>query len=118
MDYSKLQNGSDIRGTAIKIDGGKEVNLTRESVRRIGAAFAEWLYLRRGTCAPMRVSIGRDPRLSGEDIAGWLTEGLCAMNVSVTDFGLASTPAMFMSTVTPGYMFDGAVMVTASHHPY
>lgn len=118
MDYSKLQNGSDIRGTAIKIDVGKEVNLTRESVRRIGAAFAEWLYLRIGTCGPIRVSIGRDPRLSGEDIAGWLTEGLCAMNVSVTDFGLASTPAMFMSTVTPGYMFDGAVMVTASHLPY
>ena len=38
--------------------------------------------------------------------------------ILVTDFGMASTPAMFMSTVTEGYEFDGAVMVTASHLPF
>ncbi|MGM0415119.1 MAG: phosphomannomutase/phosphoglucomutase, partial [Bacillota bacterium] len=31
--------------------------------------------------------------------------------------GLASTPAMFMSTVFAGYNYDGAVMITASHLP-
>ena len=36
----------------------------------------------------------------------------------VTDFGMASTPAMFMSTVTEGYQFDGSVMITASHLPF
>ena len=32
------------------------------------------------------------------------------------DCGLASTPAMFMTTVDLGC--DGAVQLTASHHPY
>ena len=38
--------------------------------------------------------------------------------LQVTDLGMASTPAMFMSTVTEGYRFDGAVMITASHLPF
>ena len=38
--------------------------------------------------------------------------------INVTDFGLASTPAMFMSTITDGYKFDGSVMITASHLPF
>ena len=38
--------------------------------------------------------------------------------LSVTNFGMASTPAMFMSTVTEGFSFDGAVMITASHLPF
>jgi phosphomannomutase len=38
--------------------------------------------------------------------------------IQVTDFGMASTPAMFMSTVTEGYRFDGSVMITASHLPF
>ena len=42
MDYSKLQNGSDIRGVAIAVPGGKEVNLTEESCTNIGSAFAKW----------------------------------------------------------------------------
>ena len=32
--------------------------------------------------------------------------------------GLASTPAMFMSTIFEEYQCDGAVMVTASHLPW
>ena len=31
IDYKKLQNGSDIRGVAIAVAGGKEVNLNEES---------------------------------------------------------------------------------------
>ena len=38
--------------------------------------------------------------------------------LDVCDFGMASTPAMFMSTVTEGYEYDGAVMITASHLPF
>ena len=38
--------------------------------------------------------------------------------IQVTDFGMASTPAMFMATVTEGYAFDGTVMITASHLPF
>ena len=34
------------------------------------------------------------------------------------DCGLASTPAMFMSTVFASHAFDGAIMLTASHLPF
>lgn len=31
---------------------------------------------------------------------------------------MCSTPAMYMSTITPGFEPDGAIMITASHHPW
>jgi phosphomannomutase len=40
------------------------------------------------------------------------------MGVALYDTGLASTPAMFMSTITDGYLYDGAIMITASHLPF
>ena len=116
-DYKKLQNGSDIRGVAIAVEGGKPVDLTEEAVRAIGGAFAAWLKQHAGAHAK-RVSIGRDSRLSGEQLAAWLADGLSAAGMEVTDFGLCTTPAMFMSTVMEGWAFDGAVMITASHLPF
>ena len=116
-DYKKLQNGSDIRGVAIAVEGGKPVDLTEEAVRAIGGAFAAWLKQHAGAHAK-RVSIGRDSRLSGEQLAAWLADGLSTAGMEVTDFGLCTTPAMFMSTVMEGWAFDGAVMITASHLPF
>ncbi|MBQ4610352.1 MAG: phosphomannomutase/phosphoglucomutase [Clostridia bacterium] len=116
-DYMKLQNGSDIRGVAIATEGGKPVNLTREVAQAVGGAFAKWLREKCGERA-LRVAVGRDSRLSGEQLSRWITEGLCAAGMDVTDFGLCTTPAMFMCTVMEGYCFDGAVMITASHLPF
>lgn len=116
-DYKKLQNGSDIRGVAIAVEGGKPVDLTEEAVRAIGGAFAGWLQSRLGE-GVKRISIGRDSRLSGEQLSAWLRDGLSAAGMEVTDFGLCTTPAMFMSTVMEGWEFDGAVMITASHLPF
>lgn len=117
MDYSHLQNGSDIRGVAMPGIPGEDVNLTEEAVRHIARGFAAWLRRRTGAAAP-RVAVGRDSRLSGESIAAWLNGELAAAGVSVTDMGLCTTPAMFMTTVTEGYLYDGAVMITASHLPW
>ena len=47
-----------------------------------------------------------------------LADGMMALGVRVYDFAIASTPAMFMSTVTDGYSCDGAIMLTASHLPF
>ncbi len=114
MDYSGLQNGSDIRGVAMEGIAGQNVNLTEQACRDIGRGFALWLRERLGIDA-LRVAIGRDSRLSGPALSGWLGEALAAEGVAVTDFGMASTPAMFMSTVTEGFRFDASVMITASH---
>ena len=118
MDYKKLQNGSDIRGVALEGIEGQCVNLTQEVCRNIGRGFALWLMEKTGKGQGLRVAVGRDSRLSGEALCGWICDAMVQSGLQVTDFGMASTPAMFMSTVTEGYLFDGSVMITASHLPF
>lgn len=117
MDYKKLQNGSDIRGVALEGIEGQHVNLTEKACRDIGRGFALWLINKTGK-KNLKVAVGRDSRLSGETLCGYLTSAMVEAGLNVTDFGMASTPAMFMSTVTEGYAFDGSVMITASHLPF
>ena len=117
MDYSKLQNGSDIRGVALEGIEGQHINLTEQACRDIGRGFALWLKEKAGKDT-LRVSVGRDSRLSGEALCTWLCEAMVEQGLLVTNFGMASTPAMFMSTVTEGYAYDGSVMITASHLPF
>lgn len=117
MDYTKLQNGSDIRGVAMEGIEGQHVNLTEQACRDIGRGFALWLRARLGKDT-LRVAVGRDSRLSGPQLALWLMEAMAAEGLQVTDLGMASTPAMFMSTVTEGFAFDASVMITASHLPF
>ena len=117
MDYKKLQNGSDIRGVALEGIEGQNVNLTEKVCKDIGRGFAVWLYKKTGK-KDLKVAVGRDSRLSGEALSKWLIDSMVESGINVTDFALASTPAMFMSTVTEGYKYDGSVMITASHLPF
>jgi phosphomannomutase len=117
MDYRKLQNGSDIRGVALEGIEGQSVNLTEQTCRDIGRGFAVWLKNKTGKDT-IRVAVGRDSRLSGPALCGWICDAMVQQGLQVTDFGMASTPAMFMATVTEGYEFDGTVMITASHLPF
>ena len=118
MDYSKLQNGSDIRGVALEGIEGQHINLTESACKDIGRGFALWLVKKTGRTHGLRVAIGRDSRLSGETLCNWICDAMIQQGLDITDFGMASTPAMFMSTVTEGYTFDGSVMITASHLPF
>lgn len=118
-DFHALQNGSDIRGVAIDGVAGESVNLTEEVTARIAKGFLIWLTEKTGKDPyDMVITIGRDPRLSGEKLLNAFTGALLPLGVQAIDCGLASTPAMFMSTVFPEIQADGAVMVTASHLPY
>lgn len=115
----ELQNGSDIRGVAMEGKEGEAVNLTCEKVEAIAKAFAQWLSAKKDKEPwELRVSIGMDSRLTGPEIKGAAISGLLTSGCSVYDFGMASTPAMFMSTVAEGYNYDGAIMITASHLPF
>jgi len=117
MDYSKLQNGSDIRGVALEGIEGQHINLTEQACKDIGRGFALWLVQKTGK-TDLRVAVGRDSRLSGPDLCSWICDAMVAQGLKVVNFGMASTPAMFMSTVTEGYAYDGSVMITASHLPF
>ena len=117
IDYKKLQNGSDIRGVLIDIPGGKPVNLTEESVTRIGSAFA--LYAAKKldkSVSELRIGIGRDSRINGDILVGWLINGITSVGANAYDGGMASTPAMFMCCVNE-LRFDAGIMATASHLP-
>ncbi len=118
MDYSKLQNGSDIRGVALEGIEGQHINLTESACRDIGRGFALWLMEKTGKKEGLRVAVGRDSRLSGPALCAWLCDAMVQSGIQVTDLGMASTPAMFMATVTEGYSYDGSVMITASHLPF
>jgi phosphomannomutase len=115
--WTKLQNGSDIRGIALEGIPNEAVNLTVEHANAIGQAFVLWLSEKLKLSADqLRVSVGRDSRLSGAQLCQALCQGIYGQNAEAVDCELASTPAMFMSTIKAG--FDGAVMITASHLPF
>ena len=95
MDYKKLQNGSDIRGVALEGIEGQHVNLTEQACRDIGRGFALWLREKENKTS-FRVAVGRDSRLSGQQLCAWICEAMAQEGLSVTDLGMASTPAMFM----------------------
>ncbi len=118
-DITKLQNGSDIRGIALPGVEGEEVNLDSYDAIAIAEAFVYWLALKlQKSEYNLNICIGCDSRLSGEDLKKDLMRGICMMGSHCEDAGLASTPAMFMSTILPVYEFDGAIMITASHLPW
>lgn len=116
MSYSVLKSGTDIRGIASNL-GGRQVNLTAEAVYDITAAFLVW-YINKYDKNPteMTVAVGHDSRITGEAIAAKVKEALVNAGVTILDCSLASTPAMFMTTVD--LKTDAAVQITASHHPF
>lgn len=118
MDLRKLQNGSDVRGIALEGIEGEHVNLDAQAAFRIAAAFGKWLKERLGKDS-VKITLGRDSRISGPDIARNVINGLSTVGgVSVEYFNLCTTPAMFMSCVNEEVNADGAVMITASHLPF
>lgn len=112
----KLQNGSDIRGIAYPNDE-KEVNLSDEVVEKIFISFYIWLKERTGK-NKLSIAIGTDSRVTGEKFRKIAVDTLKTRGGDVFDCKMATTPAMFMSTIMGGYDCDGAVMITASHLPY
>lgn len=113
-----LQNGSDIRGVAIGETGGALRNLGAAESFCLTRGFLERLSEKTGReIEGMKIAIGRDPRLSGKMLVEAALFAMSVSGVICYDCGLASTPAMFMSTVFPEFNCDGAIMVTASHLP-
>jgi phosphomannomutase len=119
FNWKKLQNGSDIRGIALEGVENERVNLTPEVAKILGQAFASWLSQKVNKLpAELIIAVGRDSRLSGPAIMQATLDGIISIGSAAHDFAMASTPAMFMSTITPGFECDGAIMLTASHLPF
>jgi len=117
--YTSLQNGSDIRGIAIEVKGGKEVNLTQRAVFDLSKAYADWLCKHTSKrINELTIAIGRDSRITGQDFEEVIAKALSSKGIHVLKTGLSTTPAMFMACVFQKTRADGSIMITASHLPF
>ena len=91
----------DIRGTVPN-------QLGPDIAYAVGRAVATYLN-------PRTVAVGRDMRLSSDDLAERLLRGLTRAGVDVIDVGRVSTDGLYFAVGRYGY--DGGIMVTASHNP-
>ena len=115
--FRQFKSGTDIRGVAVEGVEGQHINLTDEVVRKMADGFVLWL-AKKVDKAPdaLKISVGRDSRVSGPHMMALCTEQFRKAGAEVLCCGLASTPSMFMTTVDLGC--DGALQLTASHHPF
>jgi phosphomannomutase len=82
--------------------------LNEDVAYRVGRAYAEFV-------RPRRVAVGRDIRLSSEELGKALEQGLLDSGVDVYDVGLCGTEVVYFATFARE--MDGGIMVTASHNP-
>ncbi len=116
MDYSYLKSGTDIRGYASSL-GGHDVQLDETTVYNIAVAFAVWLANKTNKkTSQLRISLGHDSRITADRICESISSAFGDMGITLYKCGLASTPAMFMTTID--LKVDAAIQVTASHHPF
>jgi phosphomannomutase/phosphoglucomutase len=94
----------DIRGIA-----GKDLN--EADVVLLGRGIGTYL-IRQGQ---RRIAVGRDCRLTSDDYAQRLMEGLLASGCQVVDIGVCPTPVAYFAI--RHLKTQGCVMVTASHNP-
>jgi len=91
----------DIRGTVPD-------QLNGEIAYRIGNALAGYL-------KPKTIAVGRDMRVSSDELFESLASGILDAGVDVVDLGMISTDGLYFAVGK--FNFDGGVMITASHNP-
>ncbi|MCL2234271.1 MAG: phosphomannomutase/phosphoglucomutase [Firmicutes bacterium] len=117
MDIKLLKSGSDIRGVATS-GYGEDVQLTDEVVEQLVNAFVVFIEERMLIKKEMpKIAIGHDSRLSSEHIKEVAKQTLKRAGCEIYDCSLISTPAIYKMSKYRDTDVDGAIMITASHHP-
>lgn len=62
-----------------------------------------------------KVLVGRDCRVSSDEIHEYLLKGITDAGADVYDIGLSTTPMVYFGTAN--YVFKASVQITASHNP-
>ena len=83
-------------------------DLNTDIAYRVGRAYAEFI-------KPKQVAVGRDVRLSSDELFDALTSGLTDSGVDVLDLGLCGTEQVYFAAFH--LKLDGGIMITASHNP-
>lgn len=117
MKLMHLKSGTDVRGVAVATEKYPDIQLTDDAVKNISTAFIMFLSKKTGRAySDLTVSVGHDSRISADRIRNAVISVVSGMGVNVLNCAYCSTPAMFMTTVTRNC--DGAIQITASHHPF
>lgn len=100
----------DVRGIA-----GKD--LSPEFAHLLGWSYARYLSEKKGpqNGNRLRVSVGRDCRLTSDSYADALIEGIRSYGINVISLGVCPTPLTYFSVFH--LQLDGGIMITGSHNP-
>ena len=93
---------------AYDIRGQIPNQLNPDVAYRVGNATAKYL-------GAKRLVVGRDIRLSSEELTDAVCKGITDAGVEVLDIGLGGTEMVYFATAD--LKADGGIMVTASHNP-
>ncbi|MBI3378804.1 MAG: phosphomannomutase/phosphoglucomutase [Nitrospirae bacterium] len=96
----------DVRGVA-----GRDID--RDVAVSIGKSFARLLTASNSNAKC--VSVGRDVRLSSNDLSSGIIEGIVSSGIDAYDIGTCPTPLQYFSIFHLN--LDGGIMVTGSHNP-
>jgi len=81
----------------------------------LGRAFGTLVLRRHGGGTELNVVLGRDNRLTSDELAASVRRGLTRAGIRVTDVGTVPTPALYFAGA---YLeADAAIQVTGSHNP-
>ena len=93
---------------AYDIRGIYNVDFDKETAYKVGYFLPELL-------SADKVLVGRDARVSSDEIHEYLLKGLTDAGADVYDAGLCTTPMVYFGTAN--YGFKASVQITASHNP-
>lgn len=93
---------------AYDIRGVYNVDFDKDTAYKVGYFIPELL----GTD---KVLVGRDCRMSSDEIHDYLVKGITDSGADVYDLGLSTTPMVYFGTAE--YGFKASVQITASHNP-
>src|SRR5499433_3777676 len=94
----------DVRGLV-----GSDIN--PDVFRQVGQAYATLIRRNGGR----RIAVGRDNRLSSNELKVGFVEGVRAAGVDVLDIGESTTPLLYFATAH--WQIDGGANITGSHNP-
>lgn len=93
---------------AYDIRGIYNVDFDKDTAYKVGYFLPELL-------SASKVLVGRDARVSSDEIHEYLLKGLTDAGADVYDIGLSTTPMVYFGTAN--YGFKASVQITASHNP-
>ncbi len=93
---------------AYDIRGIYNVDFDKDTVYKVGYFLPQLL-------KTDKVLVGRDARVSSDEIHEYLLKGLTDAGAEVYDIGLSTTPMVYFGTAN--YGFGASVQITASHNP-